>query len=167
MARKTFDMAVSDFGHTIGLLVRRVRAAAAANDLSMTESSVLARIDRDGPTTTAELARMEGVKPQSMGTSVAALEEMGLIARSPHPTDGRQMILSLTAKGTDLRRNVKSAKHIWMSQTIAQLSRQDQETLFAAGEIIRRLVDPSMVDPSMVGPGIADPTMAGNSRVQK
>jgi DNA-binding MarR family transcriptional regulator len=141
MAKKTFDMAVSDFGHAIGLLVRRVRAAAAANDLSMTESAVLGRLEREGSMTTAELARAEGVKPQSMGTTVAALEEIGLVARSPHPTDGRQMILSLTAKGSTVRSNVKSAKHVWLAQNIAQLEKHEQEALFAAGEIIRQMVE--------------------------
>lgn len=146
MARKSFDTAVTDFGHAIGLLVRRVRAAAAANELSMTESAVLGRLEREGPATTAELARAEGVKPQSMGTTVAALEEMGLIARSPHPTDGRQMILSLTAKGAALRSNVRSAKHVWLAQSIAQLDKHEQETLFAAGEIIRRFAENSQVE---------------------
>ncbi len=48
MARKTYDTAITDFGHAIGLLVRRVRAAAAASDLSMTESAVLGRLERGG-----------------------------------------------------------------------------------------------------------------------
>ncbi len=144
MARKTFDASVTDFAHAVGLLIRHVRAAAASNELSWTESAVLGRLEREGAATTAELARAEGVKPQSMGTTVAALEELGLIVRSPHPTDGRQMILSLTAKGAEVRRNVRSQKHIWIEQAIARLDKQDQETLFAAGEIIHRLVENSL-----------------------
>jgi len=74
MPRKTLEMAVIDLTQAIGLLVRRVRAAAASHDLSLTESAVMARLDRDGPATTADLARAEGMKPQSMGATVAALE---------------------------------------------------------------------------------------------
>jgi len=146
MAKKAFDASVSEFCRAIGLLIRRVRAAAGSSKLSISESMVLGRLEREGSMTTAELARTEGVRPQSMGTTVAALEEMGLIARSPHPTDGRQMILSLTAKGTAMRKNVRSAKELWIAQGIAQLNKQEQETLFAAGEIIRRMVETKLIE---------------------
>jgi DNA-binding MarR family transcriptional regulator len=142
MARKPTDAAVTELMQAIGLLVRRVRSAAAdsASELSMTESMVLARLEKEGPATTAELARAEGMRPQSMGTVVAALEELGLIERSAHPTDGRQMILSISAKGAAVRSSVRGAKHMWVMQAIAQLDKEEQETLFAAGEILRRMV---------------------------
>jgi DNA-binding MarR family transcriptional regulator len=142
VAKKSLDIAVSDLIQAIGLLVRHVRTAAAAssNELSMTESLVLARLEKEGPATTAELARAESMRPQSMGTVVAALEELGLIERSPHPSDGRQMILSITGKGMAVRTSVRSAKHTWVMQAVAELSKEDQETLFAAGEILRRMV---------------------------
>ena len=142
MARRSLDTAVSDLIQAIGLLVRRVRAAAAAssNELSMTESLVLARLEKEGPATTAELARAESMRPQSMGTVVTTLEEEGLIKRSPHPSGGRQMILSITDKGAAVRASVRSAKLIWVMQAVAELSKEDQETLFAAGEILRRMV---------------------------
>jgi DNA-binding MarR family transcriptional regulator len=142
MAKKSLDTAASDLIQAIGLLVRRVRAAAlsSSNELSMTESLVLGRLEKEGPATTAELARAEGMRPQSMGTVVATLEELGLIARSPHPTDGRQMILSITGKGTAVRSSRRSAKLAWVTQAVAQLDKQEQETLIAAGEIIRRMV---------------------------
>ncbi len=132
---------VADLTQAIGLLVRRVRAAAASEELSLTESAVLGRLQREGPATTAELARAENMKPQSMGTTVAALEDQGLLERKPHPTDGRQQILSLTAKGEAVRNRIRSAKRGWLGQAIAQLSDRDRETLFAAGEIIRRLAE--------------------------
>ena len=141
MQRKTFDTAVTDLFHAMGLLVRRVRAAAATHELSWTESAVMARLARDGPATTAELARAEGVKPQSMGATVAALEEIGIVERKPHPTDGRQVNIALTAQGAAVRKSAKDAKRTWLAQAIAQLDARDQETLFAAGEIIKRLVE--------------------------
>src|SRR5665811_1167455 len=103
MARKNFEIAVIDFTQAIGLLVRRVRAAAASHELSWTESAVMARLAKDGPATTADLARAEGMKPQSMGTTIAALEAMGLVERRPHPTDGRQVNIALSEKGAALR----------------------------------------------------------------
>ena len=141
MPKKTSDLAVLDFTQAIGVLVRRVRAAAASNELSLTESAVMARLAKEGLATTADLARAEGMKPQSMGTTIAALEEMGMVERKPHPTDGRQVNIELTAKGVAVRKSAKDAKLTWLAQTIAQLDKQDQSTLFAAGDIIKRLAE--------------------------
>src|ERR1700692_3307874 len=141
MPRKTVDIAVIDLMQSIGLLVRRVRAAAGSHELSLTEAYVMGRLAKDGPATTAELARAEGMKPQSMGTTVAALEEMGMVERKPHPTDGRQVNIELTAKGAAVRKSAKDAKRTWLAQAIAQLDEQERETLFEAGEIIKRLAE--------------------------
>ena len=139
--RKTVEMDVIEFMHIIGLLVRRVRAAAASQGLSMTESAVMARLDGDGPSTIAELARAEGIKPQSMGATIGVLEEMGIIERKPHPTDGRQVNIQLTGKGVAMRKSIREAKRSWLAQAIAQLDKKEQATLFAAGEVIKRLVE--------------------------
>jgi DNA-binding MarR family transcriptional regulator len=141
MPRKTYEADIIDFTQAVGLLVRRVRSAAASHDISLTESAVMARLAREGPATTAELARAEGMKPQSMGTTIAGLEEMGMVERKPHPSDGRQVNIQLTAKGATVRESFKNAKRTWLAQAVAQLDKQDQATLFATGEIIRRLVE--------------------------
>jgi DNA-binding MarR family transcriptional regulator len=141
MAHKNLETEASDLIQAIGLLVRRVRAAAASQKLSLTESAVMARLARNGPATIANLARAESMKPQSMGTTIAALEEMGLVERKPHPTDGRQVNIQLTDKGVAVRNSVRAAKQTWLSQAIARLDEKEQKTLFRAGEIIKRLVE--------------------------
>jgi len=141
MPRKSADAAVIDLSHAFGLLVRRVRAAAAAQELSLTEAAVMSRLAKDGPATTADLARAESMKPQSMGATVAALEETGMVERKPHPTDGRQVNIELTAQGAVVRNNVRDRKRTWLAQAIAQLGEEEQQTLFKAGEIIKRLVE--------------------------
>ena len=130
-----------DLTQSIGLLVRRLRAAAASHELSLTESAVMARLEREGAATTADLARAEGIKPQSMGASVAALEEMGFVERKAHPTDGRQLNIELTAKGLALRKSTKDAKRTWLARAIGQLDETEREILFRAGEIIKRLAE--------------------------
>jgi len=141
MPRKTFEIAVADFGHSIGLLMRRWRAAPASQGLSWTQEAVMKRLAKNGPATTADLARAEVMKPQSMGTIVASLEEMGMVERTPHPTDGRQVSIELTAKGAALVKSAGDARRTWLAQAIAQLDEQERETLFAAGQIITRLVE--------------------------
>jgi DNA-binding MarR family transcriptional regulator len=140
---KSNETAVEDLGLALGLLIRRMRAAAPSesHDLSWTQKSVLVRLEKEGPTTTSELARAEGVKPQSMGTAIAALEEMGMVERKADPTDGRQMNIKLTDKGSSMRRTTRDASLAWLAQAIAKLNKQEQATLFEAGEIIKRLVE--------------------------
>lgn len=141
MPRQNFEAAVSDLIQAVGLLVRRVRAAAASHELSMTESAVMARLAKGGPASIADLARAESMKPQSMGTTVAALEEMGMVERKPHPSDGRQINIQLTSKGTAVRNRAKDAKRAWLAQAMKQLNEREQETLFRAAEIIKQLVE--------------------------
>lgn len=140
MARKP-QIEMQDFTQAIGLLVRRIRVAGRSHDLSLSESAVMARLDREGPATTADLARAEGVKPQSMGATVAALEKKGMVMRRPHPTDGRQRMIALTTNGAAVRKSVKDAKHTWLAQALLKLDKRERETLFRAGEIIRRLAE--------------------------
>jgi DNA-binding MarR family transcriptional regulator len=139
MLRKSFEDSVAEFTQSLGMLVRRVRAAAAAHELSLTESSVLARLFREGPATTADLARAENIKPQSMGATIAALEERGLVTRKPHPTDGRQMNIELATKGVAVRNSARDAKRMWLAHAMTHLSEKERETLFKASEIMQRL----------------------------
>src|SRR5258707_479043 len=141
MPRKTLEVAVTDLTQAIGLLVRRVRAAAASHDLPWTDSAVMRRLATDGPAPTADLARAENMKQQSMGTTIAALEGMGMVARKPHPTDGRQVNIELTAKGAAVRKSTRDAKRAWLTHAVAQLNERERKTLFAAGEIIKRLAE--------------------------
>jgi DNA-binding MarR family transcriptional regulator len=143
MAQKNLDSDTSELALALGLLIRKIRSSAPPEqrDFSWTQRAILTRLDREGPMTTADLARAEGVKPQSMGTAIALLEETGLVERKAHPTDGRQMNIRLTAKGSALRKTTREAKENWLSQAIAKLDRNDQATLFKAGEIIKRLVE--------------------------
>jgi DNA-binding MarR family transcriptional regulator len=141
MPVETLETAITDFVQALGLLFRRVRAEGADDDLSWSQAITLKHLATGGPATIADLARAEGVKPQSMGTTVAALEDMGLVARKPHPTDGRQMNIELTAKGAAERKRSGDAKRAWLMQAFARLNAQEQEALFKAGEIIKRLAE--------------------------
>ena len=93
IAQKNNEVAVEDFAMALGLLLRRIRADAPPElrEFSWTQKAVLSRLEKDGPATAADLARAEGVKPQSMGTALGLLEKKGLVERKAHPTDGRQI----------------------------------------------------------------------------
>jgi DNA-binding MarR family transcriptional regulator len=143
LAQKSNEAMIEDFTWAISLVVRRIRADAPPEfrDFSWTQKAVLSRLDKEGPATTADLARAEGIKPQSMATAIASLEDMGLVERKAHPSDGRQVNIKLTPKGTAMRRSLREAKRNWLSRTFSRLDRQEQATLFRAGEILKRMVE--------------------------
>ena len=125
-----------------GKLKRRLREQASAGDLTQSQLAVLGHLDRQGPTTVTALARMQGVRPQSMGATVAGLEALGLIKGSPDATDGRQTILSLTPACRELIRSGRAARHDWLLKTIqSRLTPQEQAQLAAAMSLLNRLVD--------------------------
>jgi hypothetical protein len=85
--------------------------------------------------------RRRGVKPQSMGTAIAQLEELGLIEKKPRKDEGRQIDIKVIAKTLSMRKTSHDASRSWLSQSISQLSRADQATLFEVGQIIKRMVN--------------------------
>jgi len=112
-------------------------------DLTPSQTSVLAYLDRQGPRTVTALTRLEGVRSQSMGATVAALEAAGLVKGLPDPDDGRQTILSLTPACAALIRNGRAARTDWLLKNIEQkLTRQEQSQLAAALKLFNRLIDP-------------------------
>jgi DNA-binding MarR family transcriptional regulator len=143
MNSKEFDSSVDGLKNALGLLIRRIRAAAPSeqHELSWTQKSVIARLEKDGAMTSAELARAEGVKPQSMGTAITHLEDLGIIEKKAHPSDGRQLIIKLTTKGAAVRKTGKDASRAWLGQAIEKLDKKEQAILFDAGEIIKRLAE--------------------------
>ncbi len=135
--------AATELALALRLLVRRMRSAvpSAAHELSWTQMAVVKCLDTDGPATTADLARTESMTPQSMGAIVAALEETGLVARKPHPTDGRRMHIALTAKGRAMRKSAVDAKRTWLAQAIAKLDAAEQKSLPALTALITHLAE--------------------------
>ena len=136
--RKNLEIAVTELLSVTGQLTRRLRAVSNTRELTWSQVAIMARLEEAGPLTTADLARAESVKPQSMGGTLAAMEEEGLVERQPHPTDRRQILYALTDEGREARRKVSLAKREWLLAAIAQLSRAEQKTLLAAVDIIRR-----------------------------
>ncbi|MFC9755899.1 MarR family winged helix-turn-helix transcriptional regulator [Streptomyces sp. NPDC056921] len=124
----------------VGRLVRRLRSMSAGDRLTPTQRSVLARLDLEGPATTAALARAEYVRPQSMRLTLGALESQGLVERAPDPADGRKSVMSLTEAGAATLAEVRAAKHDWLARAMAaELDGAERRTVAEAIELIDRL----------------------------
>jgi DNA-binding MarR family transcriptional regulator len=125
-----------------GQLKRRLREQGNLGDLTSSQISVVCRLAGDGPATVTSLARAEGMRPQSMGANVAALEAAGLVSGAPHPEDGRQTILSLTAGCRERVKAGRMAREDWLFRTIqTTLSPDEQQQLARAIELLKRLVE--------------------------
>jgi DNA-binding MarR family transcriptional regulator len=135
------ETAVTDLLRATGLLLRRLRAESNPSELTWSESVILARLDEAGWTTTADLARAESVKPQSIGAALGVLEQEDLIQRRPDPTDGRQVLFGLTAAGVATRRRNTLLKRQWIAAAMTNLGRAEQQTIIAAAGLIKRLAD--------------------------
>lgn len=123
-----------------GKLKRRMREQADSGDLTPSQVAVLLRLEREGPATVSALARAEGVRPQSMGATVAALEAGGLVRGEPDPKDGRQTILSLTQACRKWIADGRAARQDWLTRNIeTKLSSDEQEALAKGVELLRRL----------------------------
>jgi DNA-binding MarR family transcriptional regulator len=126
----------------IGKLRRRLREQTHAGDLPPSQVSVLLRLEKDGPATTSSLARMEGMRPQSMAAVITALETAGLISGAPDPTDGRRILLSLTDACRQWVQEGRAARQDWLSRNLqARLSVEELAILATATELLGRLAE--------------------------
>ena len=123
-------------------LKRRMRDQSDAGDLTPSQVAVLHRLEEGGPATTSRLARVEGMRSQSMGSVVAALEAAGLVAGAPDPSDGRQTLLGLTEHCRTWLSQGRAARQDWLSSAIEKrLSPDDQLQLIQVLPLLLRLVD--------------------------
>ncbi len=140
-ATRASDLA-QDLRALIGKLKRRLRDQGHIGDLTPSQVSVLLRLEQDGPSTASSLARAEGMRPQSMGAIIAALEDAGLVNGGPDPTDGRRTLLSLTDACRKWAEDGRAARQDWLTRTLqARLSPQEQDKLAEAVELLKRLVE--------------------------
>ncbi len=89
--------------------------------------------------TPGELAEHEKVQPPSMTRVVTHLEERGLLARSPHPTDRRQVTLSVTPAGEALLKEERRRKEAWLAQRLGELTAEEKAILRRAAPILEKL----------------------------
>lgn len=121
-------------------VIRRLREVSTEGELSAAQASVLARIGKGEAANAARLAEVEGVRPQSMATTIASLEDLGLIERMSDPDDGRRRIVALTDAGRDAEAGNRVARHGWLSEVIEERCTDDEcRTLRDAAALLERL----------------------------
>ncbi|AFT98691.1 transcriptional regulator [Nocardia brasiliensis ATCC 700358] len=124
-------------------LTRHLRGRRADAQISLTQLSALATLSRDGAMTPGALAAKERVQPPSMTRVIASLTDLGLVERKPHPTDGRQIIVSLSEAGRALIADETNAREAWMTEQLSGLTEDQVVVLTRAVGIMKQIVDES------------------------
>jgi DNA-binding MarR family transcriptional regulator len=131
----------SELRTTVMRLARRLRNQRTDDTLTLSQLAVLGTLTRHGPLTPGELAMHERVQPPSMTRLIVKLEEAGLVTKSAHPADGRQVIVEISAAGTEMIQADRERRDAWLAQRLRDLPAEDLEVLHRAAEVLTRLAD--------------------------
>ena len=121
------------------LRVERLGLGGTETALSDIQLAALAALERHQEMTPGELAEHEKVQPPSMTRVIAVLEERQLVQRTAHPTDRRQVVLTVTADGRALVNRVRRRREAWLAQRLQELTPEERATLRAAAPILEKL----------------------------
>ena len=123
----------------IGRASRRIRAERGEAGLTDPQFTVLAWLTKDGPLTPGQLAERERIQPPSMTRTVNGLVELGLVAKAEHPTDGRQVVVSLTDAGVAEVDETRRRRDAWLADRLRQMTKDERALLADAAELLRRI----------------------------
>ncbi len=124
----------------LGRLSRRLRQTSVGGEMTLSQASVLSLLEREGLATPGALATKERITPQSMGTILVSLEELGLVSRASDPTDGRRLVVSLTEAGLQVIHGARRQKEERLAQALAtHFTNEEQQVLRAALPLLERL----------------------------
>jgi DNA-binding MarR family transcriptional regulator len=141
VSRTTLDTAA--LAHELRLAVmrfsRRLRNQRVDTSVTLTHLAALSTLKRHGPMSPGELAAHERVQPPSMTRVVVALEGLGMVTRTPHPTDGRQVVIDLTPAAEALLGEEARAREAWLTGRLQELSAEEREVLRQAAVIMDKL----------------------------
>ena len=123
----------------IGRASRRIRAERGEAGLTDPQFTVLAWLTKEGPLTPGQLAERERIQPPSMTRTVNSLVELGLVGKAEHPTDGRQVVVSLTDAGVAEVDETRRRRDAWLADRLRQMTTTERTLLVDAAELLRRI----------------------------
>ena len=133
----------SDLSLAVVRLARQLRFRRAESPVSLSQFSALSTLAKEGAMTPGALAMRERVRPPSMTRVIASLAELGFVARSAHPVDGRQVLVSVSPAGTELIEAERRASQEWLKERLDRLDPDERKTLLSAAVLMTAIVDES------------------------
>lgn len=122
--------------------LRRRLKDVAVDGLTPSQTAVLTRLWKEGPSSASVLAGAEQVRPQSMATILAALSQRGLIERTPDPNDGRRQVVSLTSAGRKHAESDRRARDEWLASAIQErYTEAERRVIVDALSLLERLTE--------------------------
>ena len=135
------EEAIRGLEHEIGRLLRRIRrglaerAALVDPALGATAYPLLATLAEFGPRRAADLADLFALDKGAVSRVVRQLLDLGLIAKSPDPDDGRASILTVTPKAKERLAAVAESRR---NDFDAQLSQWDPAAIVELSQGLAR-----------------------------
>jgi DNA-binding MarR family transcriptional regulator len=133
----------SDLSLAVIRLARQLRFRRAESPISLSQLSALSTLAKEGAMTPGALAVRERVRPPSMTRVIASLVELGFVARTAHPDDGRQVLVSVSQSGADLVEAEKRASQEWLKRRLERLDPEQRATLLTAADLMTAIVEQS------------------------
>ncbi|AKK30838.1 MarR family winged helix-turn-helix transcriptional regulator [Mycobacterium sp. EPa45] len=131
----------SDLSLAVMRLARQLRFRRPESPITLSQLSALATLAKDGPMTPGALAVRERVRPPSMTRVIASLADLGLVVRTSHPSDGRQVLVAVSDAGAALVESERRASQEWLRNRLATLDSEDRDILLRAADLMTVLVD--------------------------
>jgi DNA-binding MarR family transcriptional regulator len=128
-----------DLRIAIGQAARRIRAERGGAGLADPQYTVLLWLNKRGPLTPGQLAELERVQPPSMTRTVNCLADLGLVAKAAHPTDGRQVVVTLTDSGEAEVEETRRRRNTWLAAQLEAMTSAERQVLTDAAELLRRI----------------------------
>lgn len=133
------ELDVTEFALVFEELTRIIIRLPSVEKLSFTTLSVLHTLSRKSPMRLTELTANEQVTQSGITQLVTRLERDGLVERKPDPTDGRVVLVHITAKGADIIDSRRLDRIAQLSTFMEGLTREEKETVAAALPALRKL----------------------------
>lgn len=121
--------------------VRRLRLERSSERITDGQYAALAALANRGPMTPTALAEDQHVQPPPMTRTINVLAQAGLVRRDDHPTDRRQVVVSITDAGLAEVKETRRRRNEWLAKRLATLEPAEREVLAQASVILRRLVE--------------------------
>lgn len=126
--------------HGVARLNRRLRQER-RSDLTPSQLSVMGTVLRLGSATPSAVAAHERVQPPTVTRMINSLVDAGLVMRRPHPDDGRQVLVSLSAAGEDVLARERDRRDGWLEEQLAALDPAERELLARTVALLERIAD--------------------------
>ncbi|BBX06032.1 putative HTH-type transcriptional regulator [Mycolicibacterium aichiense] len=131
----------SDLSLAVMRLARQLRFRRPESPVTLSQLSALATLAKDGAMTPGALAVRERVRPPSMTRVIASLADLGLVVRTSHPSDGRQVLVAVSDAGAALVDSERRASQEWLRNRLATLDSEERDILLRAADLMTVLVD--------------------------